>query len=438
MPSAIWTASARSTGNRRHRTKESGTSMRAFWQKWGKRAINADVDTQRINALDGIRALSVLLVLWFHFWQQTWLMPVYQTPFLSFLGIDSIDPGAIRWVGYLFVDMMVLLSGFCLFLPYARSMVLGTPTDSAATFYKKRAARILPSYALCILVLFGIALAQGSYGSTQEMWRDFLSHLTFTYPLRIDTLLYTKLNGALWTVAVEVWFYLIFPLLAWAFKRFHVLIYLLMVGFGLWFTNNVALLYDPISYTVNSFPTFLPVFANGMLAALVYVLYAKHVQKEWLKSLIGILAAVLSILCIVYIWNNFVQVCFHAADKQSWQLQYRYPMSLVFTVFVLSTVLAIRPYRFLFGNRCMRFLASISFNLYIWHQWIMVRLSRSLGFDGGAAVSAAGSKMQWLLTLEALCIALAVATVLTYAFERPIANAFRRSNIRKINKGVQL
>ena len=46
--------------------------------------------------------------------------------------------------------------------------------------------------------------------------------------------------------------------------------------------------------------------------------------------------------------------------------------------------------------------------------------------------------MQWLLTLEALCIALAVATVLTYAFERPIANAFRRSNISKINKGVQL
>ena len=44
------------------------------------------VDTQHVGVLDGIRSLGVLIVLWFHFWQQTWLMPAYRTPFLNRLG----------------------------------------------------------------------------------------------------------------------------------------------------------------------------------------------------------------------------------------------------------------------------------------------------------------------------------------------------------------
>ena len=30
----------------------------------------------RIGPLDGIRAVAVLMVVWYHFWQQSWLMPV--------------------------------------------------------------------------------------------------------------------------------------------------------------------------------------------------------------------------------------------------------------------------------------------------------------------------------------------------------------------------
>ncbi len=29
------------------------------------------VDTKHVGVLDGVRALGVLCVLWFHFWQQT-------------------------------------------------------------------------------------------------------------------------------------------------------------------------------------------------------------------------------------------------------------------------------------------------------------------------------------------------------------------------------
>ena len=90
----------------------------------------------RIGPLDGIRAVAVLMVVWYHFWQQSWLMPV-------------AGPVNLDWMprnGAICVDLMILLSGFCLFLPYARNMFREGKDPSAGQFYRKRAARIMPSY----------------------------------------------------------------------------------------------------------------------------------------------------------------------------------------------------------------------------------------------------------------------------------------------------
>ena len=380
------------------------------------------LDTHHIGVVDGIRAISVLLVLWFHFWQQTWLMPVYQTPWLSWLGISAIDPVHFRRVGYLFVDMMVLLSGFCLFLPYARHMIEGGPYPSTKKFYLHRVARILPSYFLCVLVFFSIALLSGSYTSTEHMWRDLLSHLTFTFMFRMDTFAWTNINAALWTVAVEVQFYLIFPLLAKAFTKFHVLVYALMVGAGLAFIYLYAVHVDPLLLAVNSFPTFLPVFANGMAAACLYVLYAKYVK---IKRVLGYVFLVVALVAAWLIARE-VASCSAAKTAQDWQLRNRYELSLVFTLFVLATAFSCKAFRFLFSNAVMRLLSAISFNLYLWHQWIMVTLRKSLGFQSGADAAAAGTKMQILLTLEGLFFALIVAFAITYLFEKPIYRLMTR------------
>ncbi len=392
-----------------------------------KNRLDFPLDTRRVDVVDGIRAIAVLLVLWFHFWQQTWLMPVYQTPWLSWLGITQIDPIHFRRVGYLFVDMMVLLSGFCLFLPYARHMFLGEAYPDTKRFYIKRVGRILPSYLLCVIVLFIVALCRGSYQTTAFMWRDLLSHLTFTYPFRLDTLAWTNLNTALWTVAIEVQFYLIFPLLAKAFTRFHILVYALMVGVGLAFIYLFAVKADPLLRTVNQFPTFLPVFANGMLAACAYVLYAKHVK---IKRVLGYVFAILTLLAAWLIVRE-VTACSQAQSAQAWQLRSRYGLSLLFTLFLLSAAFSVKALRFLFSNAVMRFLSVISYNLYIWHQWIIVSLRQSVGFQSGADTAAAGTKVQLLLTGEGLFLALLAAFLLTYFFEKPLYRLITREKQKR-------
>ena len=103
---------------------------------------NSDYDTKYIKVLDGIRALSILIIVWFHFWQQSWLLP--------YLGNISLD--FIPRYGFLLVDMMILLSSFCLFIPYARSMVYKEEMPKTKDFYIKRVARIFPSYFLSMII----------------------------------------------------------------------------------------------------------------------------------------------------------------------------------------------------------------------------------------------------------------------------------------------
>ena len=379
-------------------------------------SLDMDIDCRHVDVVDGIRGLSVLLVLWFHFWQQTWFMPNYPTPFLSFLGITDLTPSHIRWVGYIFVDMMVLLSAFCLTLPIARSMLLGEGVDDACTFYKKRLARIYPSYLLAVLISFGYQLYLGNYPTISYAVRDLVSHLTFTHMFRADTYIYAPINGVLWTVALEVQFYLFFPLLVKLFRKSPLLFWGTLTGFGALFIYQYALKQTPVNMQVNQFPTFLPVFANGMLAAYLFTLYCVKVPY---KRLWAVLFTVLAILGAVLIRNEIVSAQMYREDKQIWQLENRIGLSLCFTLFLVSAALSLKPLRWIFSNPVARFLGAISYNLYLYHQRLIVLLRMSLGFQSGADVASAGMKMQLFLTVEALGLSILLASVLTYLWERP-------------------
>ena len=121
----------------------------------------------RIAALDGIRAISICLVVWFHFWQQSWLTPPW-----------PIEP-FVRY-GAVFVDMLILLSAFLNFMPFAKAIREGTAMPGAREFYRKRLIRIVPSYVLCVLVLFLMAVMEGAYEGGDFGHRDLFHALTFT------------------------------------------------------------------------------------------------------------------------------------------------------------------------------------------------------------------------------------------------------------------
>lgn len=383
------------------------------------------VDMEHIGALDGIRALGVLTVLWFHFWQQSWLMPVYQTPFLQWLGIERIYPDMFRRCGYLCVDLMLLLSAFVLYLPYARNAFLNTPIEDKKTFFRKRFARIVPSYVLVILVTFSVSSFEGFYrGRTGFAFKDLISHLTFTEMLFPDTYLFSGTSGVLWTVCIEVGLYLIFPWLAKAFRRYPLFVYACMLGAGAAFTYGVALRVSEPRFMVNRFLTFLPVFANGMMAAHLYTQYAVKVRRKTIPSIAG---ALMFIGAAVLLVKLFSMCAAQGPAQQTWQMNWRIVLSFVFAAFVLGGAISPKPVRKLLDNRVLAAIAAVSYNLYLWHQWLMVRLRMSFGANSGADIAAMGADTQWTLTLIALGTALIVAAVVTYGFERPVSGLILHS-----------
>ena len=149
--------------------------------------VSGHVERQRyISSADGLRAISVLLVVTWH----------------------DQDPLWLPWRGYLGVTTFFLLSGFIitrLLLQEERS----SGGVSLAAFFVRRAFRILPLYYVALATFSVLVLGLG-LGTAPE-----------TYPGRLFYFL-TYLNefapagtfGHSWSLGVEEKFYLLWPLLA--------------------------------------------------------------------------------------------------------------------------------------------------------------------------------------------------------------------------------
>ena len=389
-----------------------------------------------LNALDGIRALAILIVAWYHIWQLSWLQPIKNTTLLSAFNVNTINLDWMVRTGYQMVDVMLLLSGFCLFLPYAKSMVFGSKEPDVKTFYKKRVARIAPAYYLCILIVFIIAVTGKQYASNSDMWNDLLSHLFFVHNYTKQGYIYTKLNGVLWTLAIEVQFYLIFPLVANWFKKKPVITYFVMVALSWMFDNWVIIKQiSPTEYNmwINQLPTFLSVYANGMMAAIVFVklahIFNRYIEQEGeaqAKSnryMIGYFFTGIMIFA-VYAYYKMMKDLTASQTMVLWQINNRFEFTLLFAVFIISCMFAVPFVQKLFGNKVMRFLSGISFQIYIWHQFIAAQLKKHHipAWEGEQEPNMAGDK-EWMWKYFILCwiAAIVVATFVTYCIEKPCA-----------------
>lgn len=379
----------------------------------GSNNSNQYYQRNHIDVLDGVRAIAILIVVWFHFWQQSWLMPI--------IGDFNID-----WIprnGAILVDMMILLSGFCLFLPYARSMVYGEQAPATSTFYVKRVVRIMPSYYFSVFaVLFLFALPLKEFYSPSFMWKDIFTHVFFVNNYFYDTLVGTKLNVVLWTVAVEMQFYLIFPLLARCFQKKPVTTYCTMTLVGLLSSHLISSNFYNLNQSlyVNHAVTFLSVFANGMLGAWAYISITKDKIRNKAEEFFYLLMTIGGLLL-------FKIMCEHHMNwpnGQQWQVKYRFHLSLVFLLILFSILMAESYFRWLLGNRVMKFIADISLNLYIWHQYIAVKLKefRIPYWEGDVPPNQLGDKV-WMWKYQILCIVVSfvVAVAVTYFIERPMA-----------------
>lgn len=384
------------------------------------RAYNRLPSLSRIDVLDGVRALCVFLVGWFHIWQQGWLTPHFM------IGNRFISLDFLLRSGYLWVDGMLLLSGFLLYLPFADKK----KNPPIGAFYRRRLIRIVPSYLLCIVPLFILACVRGQYTSVQDALSDLLPHLTFTHTFFYRSYQNTALNGALWTLGVEMQFYLLCPFLARAFKKQPVITWALMVGAAFGFRWWVGTQPD-IGMYFNQLPAFLDVYANGFAAAALYAFLHKQLDKPFWRqrARFFLIRAAFTVVCCMGFYLLCVIAQHQAAAPviQQGQMDRRFPLSLTLCAVMIGAAFALPPIRFALGNLLMRFLSIISFQFYIWHQLLAVKLKEwNIPYSDSPTPNVNDEPWRLPYTLLCFAAAIALATLITFCFERPIAQKLRR------------
>ena len=376
---------------------------------------------RRLSMPDGLRTAAIGLVMWFHIYQQSWLSPVISA------GGFTLDLTAPVRTGYIMVDIMLLLSGYLLFMPIARGGKL-----RIGSFYKKRLVRILPSYLLCILVmLFAFALPQNGGRMTPALWKDLICHLTFTQTFFYETYVGTALNVVLWTLAIEMQFYLIFPLVSACFRRRPVITYAAMTAAALVF-RRFAAAQENLDMYINQLPAMLDVYANGMLAAVFTAELEKHAHTKT-ADLFFLALSMFGFLMLWRLIQTHYGELFPMEARKLGQLNHRFELSAVGALILVSGESSYLLYRRIFSNRVTRFLSGISFNAYIWHQVLAVKLKEWKIPNYISESPNSAGEMPWQLTYTLTCFALslAIAAALTYLFERPLTKMLTQISLKR-------
>jgi peptidoglycan/LPS O-acetylase OafA/YrhL len=208
----------------------------------------------RDRGLDGLRALAALSVLVFH----VWLYRPDGLPGPRDAFLDKVLFEANRGLILFFV-----LSGYLLFRPF-----LAAGGVNLGRYALRRVARIAPAYYVCLL---GCLALYGVVGYTATVPDAGQLPLFALFAQNYSRATVMQLDPVTWTLCVEVAFYVVLPLLAFAALRrrgaFRWVALCSLVALTLGW-NALAQARGWNLLATKSLPAYIGLFAFGMIAAL--------------------------------------------------------------------------------------------------------------------------------------------------------------------------
>jgi peptidoglycan/LPS O-acetylase OafA/YrhL len=362
-----------------------------------------------IVALDGVRAIAALLVVSVHV-SEIGGVPwnINQNPLAT----------AFAFLGRTGVVLFFVLSGFLLFMPYARALLFQEAWPSPRKFYLRRIFRIWPGYYFTLAVmilLFDKKYLQPAY------WKQLGLFLTFLMDSSPQT--WQQIDGPFWTLAIEWQFYMLLPLIAFCFsllvrrfaasplQRLKVTLLcclgviawgMIIRGLGLTYQRhpNMNLLLPHAVLNVLFFFLFgiqgkyLEIFALGMIVCSCYI-FAQNPEvgvalKARLQRLSNwIWGAGWIVLVCLALWQveaetdrdatpNFTALSF-LHPLRSLYAWWGEPIAGVgYALCILAILFGSPVLRWLFETRFLRWIGMLSYGIYMWHLNLMLYFSSTI------------------------------------------------------------
>jgi len=367
----------------------------------------------RFPALDGVRALAAFGVLATH---------------VGFNSGRSLDDGPLApFLARLDfgVTLFFLLSGFVIFRPFVTAALGNTAAPATGRFLVRRLVRILPAYWLAVVVTLAVLTQRPP---TPRSW--------LTYPLLLQTYTHGNVDPSLtqlWTLPVELSFYLLLPFAAAWIRRDPTAdrsavvrrTLLLIAGMcGIAVAANIAAHLVPAvgSRSLIWLPANLDWFALGMLLAMISAC-AGRIPADRLPRLFGTGRTVAGAtgLCWALAGLVFWFTTLPVAGSRllvvpsGWEWSIKHYLYGGCAVLLLAPLTLAEPGRAaeLLRARPVRYLGEISYGVYLWHLPLLLAFQHWLGFRTFYGHF-------WTLLALTACGATAAATLSWRFLERPL------------------
>lgn len=316
---------------------------------------------RRFDELDAYRGIAALGIVVFHSYQYSG--GVYAGTALHPL-----------FAGLQLSAVFFCLSGFLLFLPFARAALAQDGVPAARGFLIRRLIRLVPLY---YLVLLGIWTWRFAGEPAQVV--DLLLHLSFTHSFHPDYIFSTV--GPAWSLAVELHFYLFLavfgPLLHWLCGKLptrSMRLALIATLLGLLVAGSVRFKWviagsaAPLT-ALFSLPARLDSFALGMLLALAVAEAGERPRFGllWARLLRAAGLALVAAAALLAALSPLAQL-YHASL-----------IGLASALLIASTVLGPRgtPWERVLRAAPLRLLGTLSFGIFLLHEPLLIELGRA-------------------------------------------------------------
>lgn len=327
-----------------------------------------------LERLDHLRALAALCVVLFEFRGYMQQLPPPRFP------LAMVEHGQVG------VTLFMVISGFIL------GHIVGDADLDAPKFYLNRILRIYP------LFVFVVALGYFVAPDPREAQTgiDFLLALL---PIsNLYRLHYGTYGGMMWSIAVELQFYLLFPFLWRLLRARGASVGLALIAFMIC-TRTLAYLSASAAYTFGYFSLFgsIDAFVIGCVAQLAYTRLPKQLPV-WIP--------VLAFLAIVGMAHGELR---SSLTGPSWIL---WP-TLLSAGFAVLLVGYLKAPRTIIGSRFVAFVGRVSFSMYVWQYVVFKAIGQFIPSSGGGL-----DTYVWDLLVACLAV-LPVAVASYYVIERP-------------------
>jgi peptidoglycan/LPS O-acetylase OafA/YrhL len=372
--------------------------------------LQKDDQKHNIAVLDGVRAIACLSVVAFHINLIAMSYHLWQPyPASNFL------VSAIAMQGGSGVTLFFVLSGFLLFMPYAKALLFaGEQWPSIKRFYVRRIFRIWPGYYVALILL--VVLSQPQYLTPAHLPELGL----FTIFLMDSTKqTFQQLNGPFWTLAIEWQYYMLLPFIALGFHKlvgsgsiqqrwWRLMACLgalaawgvLSRWWGFYFViehpNATFLVPRPVLNVILFIfygydGKFLEDFAVGMLVSSCFVLVQRRTPENtlsWFGDMFKrysywIFGAGLAVLIFMTLWNGnerYHAIAFFEPLFESYNWLSEFGLSVGYGLCILALLFGTSQLRLPFEWAPLRGIGLISYSMYMWHLPLLGRVAAYVQF----------------------------------------------------------